>query len=72
MNARSKGYILLHRQLIDSAFYRDSEYVHLWIHLLLCASHGETEYLSGNQIIKLKSGQFITGRQKLSRETGIN
>jgi hypothetical protein len=68
----SKGYILLHRKLIDSVIYKDSEYVHLWVHLLLCASHNETEYLSGGKIIKLKPGQFVTGRKKLSMQTGIN
>lgn len=68
----SKGYVLLYRQFMDNCLYKDSEYVHLWIHLLLCASYGETEYLSGNNLIKLKPGQFITGRKKLSKETGIN
>jgi hypothetical protein len=68
----SKGYILLYRQFMDNCLYQDSEYVHLWVHLLLCASHGDKQYLSGNTIIKLKPGQFITGRKKLSKETGIN
>lgn len=68
----SKGYILLYRQFMDNCLYKDSEYVHLWVHLLLCASHGEKQYLAGNKIIKLKPGQFITGRKKLSNETGIH
>lgn len=68
----NKGYILLHRKLIDSWVYQDSETLHLWVHLLLCASYNEKEYSYNGDLVKLKPGQFITGRKKLSIETGIN
>jgi hypothetical protein len=66
------GWIKLYRQVKDKPYYKDSEFIHLWIHLLLCANHSEAEYLNGYDIVKLKKGQFITGRKKLSFETGIS
>ena len=66
-----QGYIQLHRRLLNKGFYKRSEYVHLWIHLLLRANHAETEFLFHGKTIKLKPGQFVTGRKVLSAETGI-
>jgi hypothetical protein len=66
------GWVKIHRQIKDKVYYKDSEFIHLWIHLILCANHSEAEYLNGYDIVKLKKGQFITGRKKLSFETGIS
>jgi hypothetical protein len=66
------GWIKIHRQLKEKSYYKDSEFIHLWLHLLLCANHANGEYLNGYEIIKLKKGQFVTGRKKLSLETGIS
>lgn len=66
------GWIKLHRQLMDKAFYsKDSEKVHLWIHLLMKANHHDREEYLGGKPIQCKSGQFTTGRKQLSMETGI-
>lgn len=67
-----QGWVKIHRQLKDKAYYKDSEFIHLWLHLLLCANHDNGEFLNGYEIVKLKKGQFITGRKKLSLETGIS
>lgn len=66
------GYISLYRSLLESAFYKRSEYVHLWIHLLLKANHKDSKFLWNNQERIIKRGQLITGRKTLSKETGIN
>lgn len=68
----NSGWIKVFRSLMNKCWYSDSEYVHLWLHLLLKANHKEAEVLLNNKIVKIKSGQFITGRKKLSKETGIN
>ena len=67
-----QGWISLHRKMKDKGFYRKSEYVHLWIHLLLSANHEEKEFLWNGKIIKIQRGQFITGRNSLEKETGID
>jgi len=66
------GWISLHRKIQDSAIYKDSQAVHLWVHLLFKANHKPNEFLMGNNLISINRGQFVTGRKALSAETGIN
>jgi hypothetical protein len=67
-----QGWITIHRKIKDSAIYRDSQAVHLWIHLLLSANHKENKTLIGNKVVEIKRGQILTGRKSLSAATGIN
>lgn len=65
------GYISVHRTLMDKSYYNRSQYVHLWLHLLLKANHtGKNRIWNGREII-IKPGQLLTGRIVLSEETGI-
>jgi len=66
------GWIKLHRSLLDKGYYKDSEAIHLWVHLLIMASHKNRETMFNGHLIKLESGQLITGRLKLSEQTGIS
>lgn len=66
------GWVKLFRSIIGKGWYRDSEYVHLWVHLLLKANHKDNEWFYKGQNFKVKRGQFITSRQTLVQETGIN
>lgn len=69
----NEGWIKLYRSLVHKAFYSsDSEKVHLWVHLLLKATHSGREELLGGSPVFCNSGQFTTGRKQLSRETGIS
>lgn len=73
MNGDTIGWIRLHRKLSGKSFYRkDSEKVHLWIHLLFCANRKEREEQLGGKPITCKPGQFTTGRKQLAMETGIS
>lgn len=65
------GWIKLFRKIQNKGYYKKSPYVHLWIHLLLNANHGSKEFMWNNNIILIKEGQLITGRNKLALETGI-
>ena len=65
------GWILIHRSLEKKGYYTQSEYVHLWVHILLRANHEDKEFLWNGKILKIKRGQFVTGRLKLATETGI-
>jgi len=62
------GYIKLHRRLTEWEWYRNSEMVHLFIHLLLMANHKDNDW----QGMKVYRGQVITGRKKLSENTGLS
>lgn len=64
-------WVKLYRKLEDSSFYLDSRIVHLWVHILIKARAFEEKTIFGGNEITLNPGQFVTGRKKLSRETGI-
>ena len=66
-----KGFITIHRQLIESAVYKDSHSVHLWLHLLLKANHKKNDFVMNGKLITVERGQILTGRKALSAETGI-
>lgn len=61
-----KGFISLHRKLMENAIWCDANYLKLWIYCLFKASHKEHEHLVGNQMVKLQRGQFVTGRNILA------
>jgi hypothetical protein len=66
-----RGYIKVWRKIEDSFFYKDSAYVHLWVHLLMKANHIRHEFIFNGKRMSCERGQCITGRHKLSQETGI-
>jgi hypothetical protein len=66
------GWIKLHRKLQKKGYYKKSEYIHLWVHLLLSANHKEKEFMFNGNMIIIKEGQLLTGREKLSENTGIS
>lgn len=68
---KNKGYIKLHRKLLDNPFCSKPHYGWLWVFLLLKANHKENSFLWNGEKKTLKAGQFITGRTQLSEETGI-
>jgi len=72
VNNMNNGWIKIHRKLKDKGYYRKSQYVHLWLHLLLSANHETKEFMWNNNIIFIKEGQLLTGRKQLSHETGIS
>lgn len=66
-----QGWIKLHRKLLDKAFSSKPFYLALWVHLLLLANHSGKEFIWNGKTVRLKEGQFITGRKTLSENTGI-
>jgi DNA-binding MarR family transcriptional regulator len=66
------GYIKLFRSIQGKGWYKKPEYVHLWIHILMRANHTENEFWFNGQNVKVKVGQFVTGRKQLSQETGLS
>ncbi len=65
------GFILVWRKLMDKGYYKKSHYIHLWLHLLFKANFKKTNFIWNGKEVILERGQFLTGRKKLSEETGI-
>jgi len=66
------GYISLHRKLIDSPIYSDSQALHLWIHLLFLANHKTNTFVQNGKQVTVNRGQVLTGRQRLSESTKLS
>lgn len=68
----NNGWIKIHRKLLDNPIYNDPHLLHLFIHCVLKANHKEQEFLFNNELMKVKRGQFITGRFQLGKELNQN
>lgn len=68
-----EGHIRLFRKMKYSPCYKDSQYVHLWVHLLMAANWSDkrVKLKGSDKFIDLKAGQFLTSRDSLSEQTGI-
>ncbi|MBH2906387.1 DNA replication protein [Serratia marcescens] len=69
--AAGKGFALIHRQFMDSKLYKDSQAVHLWIHLILKANYSPAVVKTEVGEMMVGRGQLITGRPTLVAETFI-
>jgi len=68
----NKGWIKIHRQILDHPRAVDPDWVALWVRMLLMATHDNQDFIFKGNRINLKSGQFITGIDKLANSSGIN
>ncbi|HHK8238634.1 TPA: DNA replication protein [Serratia marcescens] len=69
--AAGKGFALIHRQFMDSKLYKDSQAVHLWLHLILKANYSPAVVKTDVGEMMVGRGQLITGRPTLVSETFI-
>ena len=68
----NKGFILLHRKIMESAVWQNEGLLKVWIWCLLKANH-KTRWVSvntggGTKPVEVKRGQFIYGRYMAARE----
>lgn len=63
-----EGWVKLHRKFISWEWFTTPDMVHLFVYLLLMANREDNSW----QGIQVKRGQLITGRKKLSEQTGIS
>ena len=67
------GWIKLHRKMLENPVVsKDSDYLSVWIYLLLNAEHDDRTVLFGGNKIVLKPGQLITGRKSIAEFLHIN
>ncbi|HDS1237631.1 TPA: DNA replication protein [Pluralibacter gergoviae] len=69
--ASNMGFVYLHRQFMDSRLYKDSQAVHLWLHLILKANHADAVVKTDIGEMLVRRGQMISGRPTLVSETFI-
>jgi hypothetical protein len=68
---KQNGWVTLHRKLLENPISCKSDYLSIWVHLLLMANHEPTTFIWNNKKQTLNAGQLLTGRKQLSKKTGI-
>lgn len=68
---RTRGYVLIWKQILETSFFKDSYAVHLAIYLTLKANHADNKTVFNGEEIIIKRGQVLTGRHKLAKDLGI-
>ena len=68
------GYIKLYRKITNSFVWSNSDMFKLWCLCLMKASHDGRKILFNGQEIELNSGEFVTGRDAITKELneGVN
>ena len=68
-----EGWIKIHRKILENPIIcKDSDYLAVWIYLLLNATHKEIPALFKGKKITLQKGQLITGRKSISNQLKIS
>lgn len=68
-----EGWIKIHRKILENPIIcKDSDYLAVWIYLLLNATHKEIPALFKGKKIILQKGQLITGRKSMSSQLKIS
>lgn len=65
------GYVKLYRKLLENSCCNKPNYAWVWVFMLLRANHKTSKIIWNGKEEMLKPGQFITGREELSRQTGV-
>lgn len=63
-----KGWIKLHRKVMENPIFNDPALFRLWCMCLMKAAHKEREILVGSQVVTIQPGEFVTGRNSLEEE----
>ena len=68
-----EGWIKIHRKMLDNPIIcKDSDYLSVWVYLLLNATHKEIPALFKGKKITLEAGQLITGRKSIASQLKIS
>ena len=68
----NKGYINLHRKLLDSGMLRNHSLFTLWVYCLLKANHKPNTFIWNGEQVTIQRGQFISGRKEIAKELNMN
>lgn len=66
------GWIKLYRRLLTNGWLKNHKVLVFWIYCLLKATHEPIKAIVGFQEVNLEPGQFVFGRHKASKETGLS
>lgn len=68
----NQGYVKLWRKSVDAGWIKNHKLWAFWTYCLMKASYKEYDAIVGLQVVHLLPGQFIFGRKKAAKETGLS
>jgi DNA-binding transcriptional regulator YhcF (GntR family) len=71
-DGRKGGFVMVLRSLQDHPRYRDSQFVHVYLHLQFRATWQPRLALFGGRTISLKPHQLVTSRNEIAQHTGVH
>lgn len=72
MAKTNKGWITLHKKIMDSAVWTDDKRLKAWIHILLNANFEDREQFYRGKVRTIKRGQFPTSNRALQEAWGCS
>lgn len=70
--AVAKGWICLHRSLLEHWVYQDADALKVWITMLMEANHEPKKHLFNGVLVEIDRGQLVTGRIAMAEKTGVS
>ena len=67
----NRGYVRLWRKSLDAGWIKNHKLWAFWTYCLMKASYKEFDAIIGLQVVHLMPGQFVFGRKKAAKETGL-
>lgn len=67
----NRGYVRLWRKSLDAGWIKNHKLWAFWSYCLMKASYKEFDAIIGLQVVHLTPGQFVFGRKKAAKETGL-
>lgn len=69
---KGKGWVKLHRSILAKGWLKNHNLLVFWIYCILKATHKPITLMVGFQQVHLQAGQFIFGRKKAAKKTGLS
>lgn len=66
------GWIKLHRKLLENPLAKKPAWAWLWVVLLLKANHEKNDFIWNGKVVRVRAGQFVTGRLELAKESSLS
>lgn len=68
----SKGWIKIHRKILESPSLKNPNYLAVWMYLLLNAVHSDYDVSFGGKRVTLKPGQLTCGANQIAVQMGVS
>lgn len=70
--SKNHGYIAIHRKIFDNPISRKSNYLSIWLYIILKANHEDNYLIISNEKVLIKRGEFLGSLRNISEHFSIS